>query len=119
MKHFYFYLLISATTLLLLGCMHQQNHMLDGQKSYLRVGVAKSGPLSKEEAIEIAKHEAKNRNELLEFYEEPSVNGPKAGKWFIFFLGKSPCPGCAPALGSHFSISIDENDGTTFYSPGR
>jgi hypothetical protein len=116
-----FYLFVGVMALSLLGCKHinEQSHMLEGQKSYLRDGLAKKQRLTKEEAIEIAKREAIDRNQNLEFYEAPWVSGPEAGRWFISFEAKPPCHGCAPALGSHFSISIDENDGTTIYSPGR
>lgn len=71
-----------------------------------------SGNFKVDLVVALSNEIAKKRGINLDNYDSPSVT--KEGfVWFVFFEPKTSCLGC------HFSVSIDEIELTTMYSPGR
>ena len=107
--------LIAALCAILWGCAQHPVAPLDQFNSYDKTGTSR--PLTEAQATRIAVAEAVRRQYDPARYKI-TVRHTEGQTWFVHFDELTE-PGVAPAIGSDFAISIDEDTGETFYSPGR
>jgi len=100
---------------LLAGCTASPYEQPSQDHVYHRENGDDRAPLTEAEALRIARDEAVRRGLDLAAFAEP-VATRNGRTWTVFFDGKGPPP---PCLGCHFTITVDERDHRTFYSPGR
>jgi hypothetical protein len=106
-------------TMLLSGCAAPPHDRCNGVRPQCQEFTRERGepgqPLSKADALEIAKRDLLRRGISLTDYQV-AYSSYQNRCWSFTFDSIDPGP---KAFGSDLSISVDERTDTTFYSPGR